>query len=139
MRILDPRRLVRVQLPSVCCPGWLGSVPGMDVMPYQLQSPHGTADARYMVALIVRWSSPRHFCAYVMLLARSGISSNINRAAAISSSVSYALNILELYQSGQERWNTKFAPSLLYLMPITVLDLISNKVIRRTSLASCYS
>lgn len=85
------------------------------------------------------WSSPRHFCAYVMLLARSGISSNINRAAAISSSVSYALNILELYQSGQERWNTKFAPSLLYLMPITVLDLISNKVIRRTSLASCYS
>jgi len=73
----------------------------MDIMPYQLQSPQRTADARFMVGLIVRWSSPGRFCASVMLLARSGISSNINRAA-ISSSVSYAPNMLELYQLGEE-------------------------------------
>lgn len=50
---------------------------GMDVMPFQLQSPQRTEAGRFMVGLMVRWSSPRRFCASVMLLARSGISSNI--------------------------------------------------------------
>jgi hypothetical protein len=46
-------------------------------MPFQLQSPQRTEAGRFMVGLMVRWSSPRRFCASVMLLARSGISSNI--------------------------------------------------------------
>ena len=47
-------------------------------------NPRSTADVRFMVDLIVRRSSLRRFCAAVMLLARLGISSNINRAASSS-------------------------------------------------------